>query len=260
MVQKSQILLACLASIGPFVLLCCGGLLAGANFLLFIEYGFGAQKNQIYVWKVCLAAAGSLPAECVPTSHKRICTELTSKLNAVGIMTIIAGFNILLTIVSVIADVQGCKVPVKNLTRLFFCWSIVPTALALAVAFMAMTNAQCTATQSLEDQEGEYGPGFQMLFAAMFGMCVGLLFHTCAMHFIGSGTGAGEEVDDFDAGEGDFDEEAELKKIKENLMKKMGVAVRPKSIAGAKKAPGGKAAPKRPPPKPPVSRVGRMLD
>lgn len=260
MVQKAEILLKCFAAIGPFILLSCCGLLAGANFLIFYEYGFGAAKNQVYIWTTCFASSGSTPAECVPVNDKRMCSEMTSKLNAVGIMTGIAGFNLLLTVVSIIADLQGCKIPVKNLTRLFFAWSIVPTLLAIAVAVMGMVNAQCGAPQSLEDQEGSYGPGFQMLASSFFGQFLGLLIHTCAMHFIGSSSG-GAEVDDIDVDD-DWDEEAELAKIKAELTAKARGKAVPAAKPGSK--PGAKPAAKRPAAKRPASappkRAGQFLD
>ena len=166
-----------------------------------MEYGYGAEKNKVYVWWTCFAAIGDKAAECVPVSDQRQCSELSSKMNVVGIMTAIAGFNQLLTIVSIIADLQGCKIPVKNLTKIFFAWSIVPTVLAIAVAVMAMVNAQCGAAQSLEDQEGKYGSGFQMMASSFFGMFLGLLIHTCAMHFIGGGNQASNVNDDDDEDE-----------------------------------------------------------
>jgi hypothetical protein len=175
-----------LAGVGPFILLGCLGLIAGANFEHMLEYGYGDVKNKVYVWRVCFAAIGDQQAKCVAIGDDSVCSELTSKMNVVGIMSCISGFNNLLTIISVFADLQGCKVPVKNLTTIFFAWSIIPTILAVAVAVMAMVNAQCGATQSLSDQEGSYGPGFQMLAASFFGMVLGLAIHLTAMFFIGS--------------------------------------------------------------------------
>lgn len=186
------------ALVGPFILLGCLGLLVGSNLESLMEYGYGAEKNRVYVWMTCFAPIGDKKAECVSVSNERQCSELSSKMNVVGIMTAIAAFNMLLTIVSIVADLQGCKIPVKNLTKIFFAWSIVPTILAIAVAVMAMVNAQCGATQSLEDQEGKYGPGFQMLASSFFGMFVGLLIHTCAMHFIGSGNQSSNVNDEDD--------------------------------------------------------------
>ena len=187
-----------IACLGPLIILACLGLLAGSNLDVFFEYGYGIEKNRVFVWETCFAAVGEKAAECVPVNSPRQCSELTSKLNAVGIMTAIAGFNVLLTLVSIIADVQGCKVPVKNLTRLFFAWSIVPTLFAVAVAVMGMVNAQCGATNSLEDQEGTYGPAFLMLAVSFFGQILGLLMHTCAMHLLGSGQPATLNDDDDD--------------------------------------------------------------
>jgi len=132
------------------------------------------------------AAVGATPAECVWVNDDAQCSEISSKMNVVGIMTAISGFNCIVTIVSIVSDLQGCRVPVKNLTRIFFAWSIVPITLAVAVIVMAMVNPQCTSTQSLADQEGSYGPGFQMISASFFGMFVSLIIHTCAMYLIGN--------------------------------------------------------------------------
>lgn len=245
MVQKSVILIKCFAFVGPFIMLACAGLLAGANLLVFMEYGFGTAKNQIYVWRVCLAAVGSIPARCVAVNDKAICSELTSKLRAVGIMSCIAGFNILLTVISTVAEVQGCKVPVKNLTKMLFGWSIVPTLFAIAVTVMAMSNAQCTATQSLEEQEGTYGPGGQMLMASFFGQFLGLMIHMCAMHFIGSSTSVDEEALEEEDDDDGFDEEEELKQIKAEMVSK---------LTGKKPVPKGK----RVAPKPASKRPTQM--
>ncbi len=174
------------ALVGPVLLLGCMGMIAVGLTQPVITYGFGAEKNEIGVLQTCFAAIGDQKRNCVDFTHPDICSEIASKLNVVLIMSCISAFNMLVTMASIVADIQGCKIPVVNLTRILFAWSIVPTMFSVAVMVMAMVNPQCTDTQSLSDQEGAYGPGFQTIASSFFGQMLALLVHTGAMVVINS--------------------------------------------------------------------------
>eukprot|EP00672_Neobodo_designis_P017441 CAMPEP_0174830088 /NCGR_PEP_ID=MMETSP1114-20130205/2336_1 /TAXON_ID=312471 /ORGANISM="Neobodo designis, Strain CCAP 1951/1" /LENGTH=199 /DNA_ID=CAMNT_0016063873 /DNA_START=54 /DNA_END=653 /DNA_ORIENTATION=- len=156
--------LALYASI--LVLVVALGMLAGANGAVLLQHGFGASTTEIGIWRTCEA----LPEggeKCYSVTSNSQCSELSSRMKAVGAFSILGAVSTVLTIAVFIAESRGATFPVNHLSKIVFAWAVVLTVVCISVSIGTLVASLCSDPLPMTDRNGSFGSAFYFLFAAL---------------------------------------------------------------------------------------------
>jgi hypothetical protein len=145
-----------------------------ANALTVFEYGFGNSKASVQIWSSCFIASDGTEV-CISVTSNRQCSELSSRMKAVGAFSIITILSLI--ICGVTFFFEGAKrqsFPVTHLTKILSGWALFGIAVDLGVVIGTYVAKLCSNPLSIKDQNGAFGPAFFLIFASFITACFGI--------------------------------------------------------------------------------------
>jgi hypothetical protein len=147
-------------------------MLAAANGTVMLKHGFGASTTEIGVWRTCEATADG-GEKCYSVTSNSQCSELSSRMKAVGAFSILGIVSTILCVVAFVVESRGVTFPVNHLTKAIFAWAVVLTVVCIAVCIGTLVASLCSDPLPMTDRNGSFGTGFYFLFAAIVLQVVG---------------------------------------------------------------------------------------
>ncbi len=147
-------------------------LLGVTNGTVVLRNGFGVSTTSISVWQTCVAQASG-EDRCFSVTSNSQCSELSSRMKAIGAFTLISGLSCLVTAAAFVAEGRGMTLPVNHLTKVLMGWCIFGDVVAIGVAIGTLVAKLCSDPLPMTERNGQFGPAFYTMFAALFTMVVG---------------------------------------------------------------------------------------
>jgi hypothetical protein len=148
------------------VLVVAVGLLVAANSTIILQHGFGASTTEIRIWSTCQALAGG-GEKCYSVTSNTQCSELSSRMKAIGAFSIMGILCTLITIAAFIGEARGIAYPVNHLTKALMGWCVIMSVVCIAVTIGTLVASLCSDPLPMTDRQGSFGPAFYFLFAAL---------------------------------------------------------------------------------------------
>lgn len=133
-----------------------------SNGTVLLESGFGASKTQIKIWSTCT------PNRCFSVTSNSQCSELSSRMKAVGAFSILGAMAILGLGGCFYAEANNVRLPVNHLSKVIFAWCLAPLMVCIGVSIGTMVAKLCSDPLPLTERNGEFGPAFYTFFVALF--------------------------------------------------------------------------------------------
>lgn len=143
------------------------GLLVASNMTVIITFGFGVSTTDITVWRTCeaLTTGGE---RCYAVTSNSQCTELSSRMKAIGAFSILATASSIMAGVLFLFESRGVTFPVTHLTKIIVGWMLIFTIVCIGVAIGTLVAKLCSDPLPMKDRNGSFGPAFYTLFGALF--------------------------------------------------------------------------------------------
>ena len=147
-----------------FLVIVVGFIVAG-NATVLLQHGFGVSTTRIGVWRTCEAQPTG-DDKCYSVTSNSQCSELSSRMKAIGAFGVIGVVSTLLTIAAFFFEGRGMDFPVTHLTKIIFSWSLLMMVICVSISIGTLVAKLCSDPVPMTDRNGSFGPAFYFFFSA----------------------------------------------------------------------------------------------